>query len=609
MNIKNTKFYLTASKFKDFIQKTDIKFAYFAIPALLSLGSAFLEGIGIALLLPLVKGIFQEDFSFVTEIPAIKTIINWFPEAIYRSNTFIFAFLLGSVFVATVSAIIMRYFANITVSYQLRKFSDKLRRLIFNRYLSFGKLFFDRNNLGYLHNILTAFTNQIATELRELQQVFNQLFALMVYLVLMFFISYKLTLLSLFILPILSYSSKWLIKKIRKTSGVYASLYKKLNESIFNILSCLPLVKIYAREDKEKEEFSQLSNNLYKIELSLDKKNFLFGPIQEIVLLVSVLLLVSAISFMFVKEKAGEISGYLVFFYLLKKTANNFNIINLIKKSLAYTSGPISEILKIFDDKDKFFVVGGRKEFFGLERKIEFKNLSFSYTGKVTVLENITFSIDKGKTTALVGATGAGKTTLVNLLLRFYECPVSSIFIDGVDIREFSLGSLLKHIALVSQEVLLFNDTLRNNIVYGSDGKISEETLIEVLQKARLYDYVMRLPDKFNTYIGDRGVKLSGGEKQRLSIARALLKKAEILILDEATSSLDSKTETLIHEAINETIKGKTTIVIAHRLSTIKDADKIVVIEEGNFMEEGTLEELLEKKGKFYQYWEKQKFY
>jgi subfamily B ATP-binding cassette protein MsbA len=163
--------------------------------------------------------------------------------------------------------------------------------------------------------------------------------------------------------------------------------------------------------------------------------------------------------------------------------------------------------------------------------------------------------------------------------------------------------------ALVGQDTFLFNDTFKNNITYGLDREITQEELIDIAHKARLYDFIMQLPDKFDTYVGDRGVKLSGGEKQRVAIARALLKDAEILILDEATSSLDSKTEKLIQEAIDEAIKDRTAIVIAHRLSTIKNADKIIVIENGKFVEEGNLSELLDKREKFYEYWQEQKFY
>ena len=286
-----------------------------------------------------------------------------------------------------------------------------------------------------------------------------------------------------------------------------------------------------------------------------------------------------------------------------------FNVFNNIKVTLARLKPPLKELAKIFDDKDKFYVIDGSKTFSGLQKGIEFHNLKFSYTPEIPVLKDINFFVEKGKMTAMVGPSGAGKTTLISLLMRFYDCPSGSIVIDGEDIKNFTLKSLREHISLVSQEVFLFNETLRYNMAFGLDREIKEVELIDVATKARIYDFISRLPNRFDTQIGDRGVRLSNGERQRIAIARALLKGSEILILDEATSSLDTKTEKLIQQAIDEAIKGRTAIVIAHRLSTIKSADKIVVIEEGKFIEEGSLTELLNKKGHFYKYWEAQKFY
>jgi len=211
--------------------------------------------------------------------------------------------------------------------------------------------------------------------------------------------------------------------------------------------------------------------------------------------------------------------------------------------------------------------------------------------------------------TAIVGPTGAGKTTAVSILLRLYDCEAGKVFIDGDDIREFTLTSLKDHMAYVSQDTLLFNETLRNNIIYGVEEPVSEDRLVYIIEQAQLEDFVKQLPQGIDTLVGDRGVKLSGGEQQRASIARAMLKGSEILILDEATSSLDTNTELLIQSAIEKAIHGRTTIVIAHRLSTIKHADWIVFLDKGQVVEQGTMDDLLLKKGRFYKSWEQQRFY
>jgi ABC-type multidrug transport system fused ATPase/permease subunit len=610
MFIKNIKkAYTRILGIKNFLSQTEIKPTYFFISGILSLGAASLEGMGWVFSIPLLKGIIQMNFGFMEENKIMQFIMHNIFHITYRPQIFIFVFLVCAVLLTMVASNIMCYFANITLLFRLRAFSDRLRRLIFDRYVSFGKLFFDQHNLGYLHNILINFTEQIAFEFNNLQNAFNQFFSLLIYLIIMIGIDWRLTILVTLTLPVLTRSVHWLIERIKKTSIVYTASSKQINENIFNVLSCIPLVKIYAWDAQEKERFASLSKNLRLAEYSLDKKNQLIHPINEIIVLIIVFLLVSVMSFIVIKEKSVQVSSFLVFALLLKRASNNFYFINIIKTSFANLNGPISEIAKIFDNKDKFFVLDGQKQFTGLSKNIVINNLSFSYIDKVQVLKDISFTIEKGKLTALVGPSGVGKTTLINLILRFYECPPSTIFIDGIDIKEFTLDSLRKHMALVGQDTFLFNDTFKNNITYGLDREITQEELIDIAHKARLYDFIMQLPDKFDTYVGDRGVKLSGGEKQRVAIARALLKDAEILILDEATSSLDSKTEKLIQEAIDEAIKDRTAIVIAHRLSTIKNADKIIVIENGKFVEEGNLSELLDKREKFYEYWQEQKFY
>ncbi len=581
----------------------------FFVSVFLSFLAAFFEGLSVVFLIPLVKGIIARDFSFVQELPYLKVITGYlFKGSVPFSNTAVFIWLVGIIFTATILKNALQYISSLYLSRGVRQFSHLIRQVIFNRYLSFGKMFFDRNNTGYLQTVLLNFTMAVMAQFKNLALMLSSLFMLAVYFTMMMFISWRLTFLVAAIFPVLSFTLKWLIEKIRKTSGFYTSSYAALSSNIANILSCIPLVKLYTMEEKEKKNFSDISRQIERLGFSIDKKQNLIAPIQEVTILIAILFLVAFMAFMIVKEKAGEISSYLIYFFLLKRASGFFGSFTNVEASLATVSGQISSLFRVLDNENKFFIPQGTREFTGLKEKIEINHLNFAYNEGTPVLKDISLHIDKGKMLGIVGPTGSGKTTLINLILRFYDSPPASIMIDGVDIREFSFKTLRNHMALVSQDTLLFNDTLKNNIIYGLDREVTEKELIDTLQKARLQEFILSLPKGLDTSIGDKGIRLSGGERQRLSIARALLKNADILILDEASSSLDTKTEIFIQQAIEELMRGRTVICIAHRLSTIKGMDKIIVIEGGMLKEEGSLLELLEKKGKFFEYWEAQKF-
>ena len=607
--LKNTKTYQNIIWLKSFLRKLNIRPIYLAIAVFLSLGAAFFEGISVFFLIPLAEGIVAMNFNSAKQALFIKNFILWFPEIFANSNTALFILLVIVIFISAVLKNIIQYAAFLAISKQFRRFCNNLRKLIFSRYLSFGKLFFDNNSMGYLQNVLLNFTGFIGVELRDLGALLTQFFLLVIYLIVMVIISWKLTIFILIIFPALHYVSNWLIKKIEKTSGFYAECEELLSNKITNILSRISFVKLYTTEEKEKKYFASMSGQKEALEFSIDKKKNLLVPIQEIIVLSGILFLLSAMAFMVVKNKSGSVGGFLVFFYVIKKLQSVVGSLNNIKASLATVSGPMAEIVGILDDKDKFFVPEGKYNFTGLTRAIEFKQLNFSYKDGIRVIKDMTFSVEKGSLVAIVGPTGAGKSTIFNLILRFYDCPPGSIFVDGIDIGEFSVASLRSHIAFVGQEPMLFNDTVRNNIIYGLDEKMDDEKIFTALKRARLYDFIIGLPDGLDSNIGDRGIKLSGGEKQRVSIARALLKGVHILMLDEATSSLDRKTEKLIQDAIDEVVKDRTVLVIAHRFSTIQRADKVIVIENGILAEEGSRQELFDKKGKFYEYWQEQKFY
>ncbi len=585
-----------------------IPWSSFLVPSVFSLLSGLAEGLNLLLLLPLCRGLVGGNYGFLKSEPWFQKVTAFFHVS-NLSNTVIFSGLLVTVFISAITKCLLEYFSVLLVSQEIRKFMNNLRKLLFGRFISFGKLYFDQNNLGVIHQNLIASTSRIGYDLQVYQQSLTMIIQLIIYLGAMFWISWQLSLAALLIFPLLHYSSNWLIYKIKTSSTNYAGAMDDLSKKVFNVFSAIVLVKSYHAEEREKRSFGLSSDSVARHEFSIDKKSNLILPLQEIVFFLVMLFLVSTIALLVHYRAISEFSSFLVFFYILKRSSSHFKSLNTIRSSYASSLGLWKNVMSVMNDDNKFFVLGGARKFSGLENKISIKKLNFSFPLRPAVLNVCSFEIQKGRMTALVGETGAGKSTIVNLLCRFYEAPRASIFIDGIDINDFSLESFYERVAYVSQDVQLMNDTLRANLLYGIDSKdVPIEKIGEVLTRARLGSFVEKLQEGLDTMVGDRGVRLSGGEKQRLSIARAILKDTPILILDEATSSLDTHTETLIQESIMEAAKGRTTIVIAHRLSTIKNADKIIVLDQGRVSESGSLKELLDKKGKFYELWEMQRF-
>lgn len=591
-----------------FLKKFHINPAYFIIAGFLSLISSVFEGLNAGLLMVLLKGIMLSDFKFITKTPIICNLYALFPAQSRYTTLYLLATLTSALIISVITKNIFAYNSATIINYQVRQLSHNMRISIFDRYLSMGKLYFDKSNPGHLHNVLMGFTQRIAAQLQFLYQFIGNAFNLFVYFIVMLLISWKLAVITLIFFPVLSFLLNILLARIKKISTSSVEHEKHLAHIVANTLSCIPLIKFYSQEHRESARFSETSSVLQNLEFSIDKKRFTAQPIQEIYLLIGVTFLSIIVGYKIALNKTADMAGFLIFFYMLKKCSFSYSMVNFAVSNIAMIGGVIKEVRSVFDDKDKYFVVGGSKEFPGLKRNITFKDLTFSYSQDVKALNHVNLIVNKGKMTAIVGPTGSGKTTLINLLLRFYDCPPSSIFIDDVDILDYSINSVSAEMAIVSQDTWLFDDTVKNNILYGFKEAIGNELIFDVLRKSRLSDFILKLPSGINTYVGDRGVKISGGEKQRIAIARAILRKPEILLLDEATSSLDTKTEKLIQEAIEEVTAGKTTIVIAHRLSTIKNADKIVVMDNGTIVEEGSLAELLTNKSVFRRYWEDQMF-
>lgn len=369
-----------------------------------------------------------------------------------------------------------------------------------------------------------------------------------------------------------------------------------INASVESSISGIRVTKAFDNSEKEKEkfesgnqEFVTARRDSYKAMAQFHSSTSFITDVFNVVVLIGggLFLYAGKISF-------GDYSAFIVSVNLFINPV--MTLINFMEQYQNGVTGfeRFLEIMDVQSEQD----APGAEDAGVLQGHIEFRDVSYSYETKSDVLNHVSLNIEKGKKYALVGPSGGGKTTICHLLPHFYELNEGEILIDGKDIRTMTMSSLRRNIGIVQQDIYLFNASIRDNILYGRLDA-TEEEVIEAAKRAKIHDYIMEMPDGYDTQIGERGVRLSGGQKQRLSIARVFLKNPAILILDEATSALDNTTEVLIQQALDELTKGRTTIVVAHRLSTIKNADEIAVISKGEIIEQGSHDELMEKKGMY----------
>ncbi len=381
-------------------------------------------------------------------------------------------------------------------------------------------------------------------------------------------------------------------KRIKKFSREIQNKMADLNSLLTETIQGAYIIKVFCREDYEIKRFKEINQQYYRFTMKSIKRTIMMSPVTELICVAGAMLILVV---------AGKevISGKVSFGVFGLFMASLMSMLSPIKKlanvhAINQQAIPASErIYDILEEKPKMQDSAGNRQIHGFNDCIEYKNVWFKYeTSDDSVLKDINLTVKKGEVVAFVGHSGAGKSTLVSLLPRLYDPQKGKISIDGNDLKDLKMRSLRSLISVVSQETVLFNGTVKDNIAYGRL-EASDAEIIEAAKKAYAYDFISNFPHKFDTVIGDRGFRLSGGEKQRIAIARAMLKNAPILILDEATSQLDSQSEKLVKDALYNLMEGKTVLVIAHRISTVQKANRIIVIEKGNIIESGTHEELL----------------
>ncbi len=500
------------------------------------------------------------------------------------------------VFLSTMAAI-SNYVSGLSLYWVANKVIMDLRSALFSRLLLFPSQFYDHHTGGSLVSKFTFDVTQIKeASTNVLNVLVRDTLTIIGLLAWMLFIDWEMTLITLFTAPAIAIFLVVIRRRLRQMSTKVQSSMADIHHILGEVTSGERIVKLYAGQKQEQKRFYQAINNNRRYSMKFASAAVASSPVVQLitVLALAVIVYVSA-----QKAVAGSIGvdDFVSFFTAILMILGPLKRLVRINEHIQRGLAACESVFGLLDEaieKDE-----GMTSLPEVRGSIEICDLSFSYNDNdVEAVKDITLNINAGETVALVGASGSGKSTIANLIPRFYQGGEGRILLDGHDIRDLPLRQLREHISLVSQDIVLFNDTLRHNIAYGRSDA-SDEDIIRAAEKAHAMEFIEKLPEALNTTIGERGSKLSGGQRQRIALARALLKDSPILILDEATSALDTESEHAIKQAIEEIRQGRTCLIIAHRLSTIENADRVIVMDGSKIVESGTHEELLKLNGAY----------
>jgi subfamily B ATP-binding cassette protein MsbA len=479
-----------------------------------------------------------------------------------------------------------------------------LRNELYNAISDQPLSFFHREKTGALMSRITNDVNIIkAMVSTAITGLFRDVFSIIGLAIVIFYQIWDLAVLAIIVLPLAFYPVVALGRRIRRISTGCQENVADMNSFLHETFTGNKIVKAFCMEEFEKKRFSEKTHNLFRLEIKAVIVRALSSPIMEFLggLGIAFIIWYGGSSVISGKYTAGTFLSFLASVLLLYDPVKKLSNLNsVIQQGLAASD----RVFDIIESKSDIVEVPAPIQIEPGEHRVTFKDVNFKYEEDL-VLKNIYLTAEPGEVIALVGTSGGGKTSLVNLIPRFYDVSDGAVLIGDIDIRNASLSSVRDQIAIVTQEPILFNESVKDNVAYGNRNATDEE--IENAAKAAFaYDFIQSFPDKFDTIIGELGARLSGGEKQRICIARALIKDAPILILDEATSALDTESEVLVQKALANLMKGRTTFIIAHRLSTIGHADRIVVIVKGRIVEEGRHDELIAMEGEYYKLYKMQ---
>lgn len=526
-------------------------------------------------------------------------------DVLVNKNARMMAIVIGGIFVSTILKVITGYFSSISSNYVTETIKRDIKIDVYSHLQKLPMSYFKRNKLGDVMARLSGDSSTLGRIGFIIFDMFKEFLTVVALTFRMFQVDYILALVALIVMPLIISTVKKYTKKIRKSGRIRQDTSGAVTAFIQETLSGIFVIKAFNNSDDMIEKYKVISKDEFEKSYKSTKIKAKVSPINEIITTVMVLLVASYGGYQIIVLKtmtAGDLISFVTALGLMSQPLKRLISKNNDLQEALPSADRVIEILDVPLEQDYY---GEKEEELKTEIKdIKFENLSFHYDDSPElILKNINLDVKAGEVIALVGKSGSGKTTLVNLIPRFYEVTKGAIKVNGIDIKNISLKKYRDYIGIVPQESFLFSGSISQNIAFGKNG-VTEEEIMNAAKMANAYDFIMELPNKFETEVGERGVLLSGGQKQRIAIARALIQNPEIMILDEATSALDTESERLVQDALDKLMVNRTTFVIAHRLSTIINADKIVVMENGEIKEIGTHQELLEFKGLYKHFYE-----
>ncbi len=555
------------------------------------------------MLIPVVQLLFKTDSPAPVKVPSaapkglIEPAVAYFTNLIQQQDKLTaLAYVCVTVVIFTVLKNLFLYLGLYILNPLRNAVLRRLRDDLFTKTLSLPIGFFTEERKGDLISKMTNDINEVELSIMSVLEAFiREPLTIIAYLGTMIYINFKLTLFLLLFLPIAGLVIGRISKSLRKSSNLAQEQLGSMLGVIDETLVGMRVLKAFNAETHQHLKFMKLNNTLFHTRNRIAARRELASPMSETmgIIVVSIILWFGGrIVFSGTGFSGATFIGYIALF---TQIINPFKNLSSAFYNVQKGSSALDRIEQLLTVENTITEKTNAQPIKTFEQTLELRNVSFAY-GEKQILKNLNLTITKGKVIALVGASGAGKSTLVDLVPRFHDVTEGEILIDGVNIKDYKIDDLRRLMGVVSQDPILFNDTIYNNITLGTGGA-SMERVEEAARVANAHTFIQQKPEGYQTMAGDRGVRLSGGERQRVTIARAVLKNPPIMILDEATSSLDTESERIVQEAINTLMKNRTCIVIAHRLSTVQHADEIIVMEKGSIAERGTHKDLLEKDG------------